>query len=101
MMVVAVGISGELKTTAALREFQLLKQAHATEQPEGSVHGGEGYPLLGTQKPLMHLLSTKVTAFPNALKQGQNPLALGGQALTAIVKAGPQPMAARGGWQTS
>ena len=78
MMVVAVGITGELKTTATLREFQFLKQAHAAEKPEGSVDGGEGHPLLGTQKPLVHLLSTEVTTFPNPLKQGQHPLALGG-----------------------
>ena len=78
MMVVAVGITRELKATATLREFQFLKQAHAAEKPEGSVDGGEGHPLLGTQKPLVHLLSTEVTTFPNPLKQGQHPLALGG-----------------------
>ena len=101
MMVVAVGIAGELKATATLGEFQLLEQAHATEKPEGSVHGGEGHPLLGTQKPLVHLLSTEVTAFANPLKQGQHTLALGGQTLTAVMKTGLQPMATRGGWQTS
>jgi hypothetical protein len=56
---------------------------------------------LGTQKPLVHLLSTEVTAFANPLKQGQHTLALGGQTLTAIVKTCLQPMATRGGWQTS
>jgi hypothetical protein len=78
MMVVAVGISGELEAPATLGEFQLLEQAHATEKPESSVHGGEGHPLLGTQKPLVHLLSTEVTAFADPLKQGQHTLALGG-----------------------
>ena len=101
MMVVSVGITGELKATATLREFELLQQPHATEEPEGSVDGGEGHPLLGTQKPLVHLLRPQVTAFANPLKQGQHPLALGGQTLTAIMKTDPQPMATRGGWQTS
>jgi hypothetical protein len=100
-MVVAVGIAGELKATATLGEFQLLEQAHATEKPEGSVHGGKGHPLLGTQQSLVNLLSTEVTAFSNPLKQGQHPLALGGQTLTAVMKTGLQPMATRGGWQTS
>jgi hypothetical protein len=100
-MVVAVGIPGQFKAPATLRQFQLLQQAHATKKPQGSVHRGEGHPLLGPQQPLVHLLRTEVTAFPNPLKQGQHALALGGQALAAIMKTGPQAMAARGGWQTS
>jgi len=100
-MVVAVGITGELKAPPPLGKLQLLQQAHPTEQPEGSVNGGKGYPLLGTQKPLVHLLGTQVTPFPNPFKQGQNPLALGRQTLAAIMKTGPQPMATRSRWQTS
>jgi hypothetical protein len=101
MMVVAVRITGELKAPTTFREFQLLQQAHATEKPKGSVHGGEGDPFLGTQKPLVHLFSTQVTAFPNPFKQGQNTLTLGGQPLAAIMKTGSQPVAPRGRWQTS
>jgi hypothetical protein len=34
----------------------------------------------------MHLLSTQVRAFTDALKQGQHTLALGGEPLTAVVQ---------------
>ena len=87
MVMVPVGISGQLKAPASLRKLKLLKQPHGTQQTQGAIHGGQGYPLLGPQEPLVNLFSTEMGPLTNALKQGQNPLPLRGEPLTTIMEA--------------
>ena len=90
MVVVAVGIAGQLKTAAALGQLELLEQAHRTEQPQGAIHRGQRHPLLAAQQALVHLFRTEMAALADALEQGQHPLPLGREPLTAIVQAGTQ-----------
>jgi hypothetical protein len=90
MVVITVGITGQLVAPATFREFQFLEQAHGTQEPQGAVHGCQGHPLLLGQKPLMHLFGTEVAAGTALLKQGEHPLALGSEPLAAIVEGGAQ-----------
>jgi hypothetical protein len=47
----------------------------------------------------VHLFSSQVATFTDALKQGQHTLALGREPLTAIVQAGAQAIPTSGkGW---
>lgn len=93
---VAVGIASQFEAAAPFRQLEFLKQAHAAEQPQGAIHGGQGHPFLITQEPLMHRLGAEVTALADPLEQGQHPLPLGGEPLAAIVQAGAQTGCAMG-----
>ena len=94
VMVVAMGITGQLKAASPFGQLQLLQQAHGAEQPQGAIHRGQRNPGLGSQQALMHLLGAEMTALAQALKQPQHPLALGGEPLAAIMQAGPEPIGA-------
>ena len=99
MVVVAVGITGQLKAASTLGQLEFLEQAHRTEQPQGAVHRGKRHPLLAAQQALVHLFRTEMAALADALKQGQHPLALGRQPLAAIVQAGAKAIPTSGkGW---
>lgn len=87
VVMVAVGIAGELKATPPLGQLQFLQQPHRAQQPQGSIHGGQRHPLLTAQQALVHLFGTQMAALTDALKQGQHALALGGQPLATIVEA--------------
>ena len=90
VVMVAVGIAGQLKAASPLRKLQLLQQAHRAQQAQGAVHRGQRHPLLTAQQALVHLFGTQMAALTDALEQGQHALALGGEPLATIVKAGAQ-----------
>ena len=98
MMVITVGIISQLIASATFRKFQLLKQPHRTEQPQGAVNRGQRHPLLLGQQALVHLLSTEVAADADVLEQGQDSLPLGREALAAIMKTGLQGFAVDQSW---
>lgn len=49
VVVIAMGIAGQLKTATTLGQLQLLQQPHGTEQAQGPVDGGQRDPLLIAQ----------------------------------------------------
>jgi hypothetical protein len=105
MVVIAVVIvAGELETAPTFGQFQLPQQIHRTEQPQGPVDRCQRDPLIASQEPLMHLLGTEVTAFTDALEQGQHPLPLGGQPLAAAMQRAAQSiglqLGCREGWHS-
>ena len=56
---------------------------------------------MAIEQALMHLLSAEVTALPEALEQGQDPLALGRQTLAAIMQRAAQRIGLHRGDGTS
>ena len=90
MMVIAVGITSELKAPASLGELELLQQTHRAQQPQRAVHRGQRHPLLVAQETLVHLFSTEVRSLADPLKQGKHPLALGREPLATVVQAGAE-----------
>ena len=90
MVVVAMGCTGQLKAPASFGQFELLQQSHRTEQPQGSIHRGQGHALIAAQQALMDLFGTEVGPLTDALEQGQHPLALRGQPLPTVMQAGAQ-----------
>ena len=99
MVMVAMGVTGQLKAAPTLGQLQLLQQPHGAQQPQGAVHRGQRYPLLAPEQALVHLFSSQVATFTDALEQGQHTLPLGREPLTAIVQAGAQAIPTSGkGW---
>ena len=90
VVVIGMGVAGQLEAAAPFGQFQLLEKAHRTEQPQGAVDGGQRHPLTGTQQALVDFLGTEVAALADAFKQGEDPLALGREPLAAVVEAGAQ-----------
>jgi hypothetical protein len=90
MVVVAMGCPGQLKAPTALGQLKLLQQSHRTEQPQGAVDRGQRHPLVAAQQPLVNRLGAEMGPLSEALKQGQDPLTLRGQSLTAVMQAGAQ-----------
>jgi uncharacterized protein YqfA (UPF0365 family) len=87
MVMIAMGFTRELEPAAALWQFQLLKQTHRGEQPQGAINSGQGNALVFAQQPLVHLFGTEVASAADALEQGQHPLPLGSEAVAAVVQA--------------
>ena len=87
VMVVTVGFTAEFEAAAAFGEFQFLQQPHGAQQPQAAVHGGQRDALLTPPQPLVHFFGTEVAAFSELLKEFENPLPLGRQALPPIVQA--------------
>ena len=90
VVMVPVGLAGQLEATPSLRQLELLQQTHRTEQPQGAVHGGQRDAALAAAQPLMHVLGAEVTAGAYLLEQGQHPLPLGREPLAAVVQAAAQ-----------
>lgn len=90
VMVIAVGITGQLEATPPFGQFQFPQQLHRTEQPQGAVHGGQRHPFVRTQEALMDFLGAEVTAFTDPLEQREHLLPLGREPLASPMQAGAQ-----------
>ncbi len=89
VVVIPMVIPRQLKA-AAFGVVELLQAPHRAEQPQGAIHRGQGHPLFAEQQPLVDVFSAEVAALAEALEQIQYALALGGEALTAVVEAAAQ-----------
>ena len=90
MVVMGVGITGQLKTAPPLGQLELLQQPQGTEQPQTAVHGGQRHPAIAAAQTLVHVLSAQMTALAELLEQGQHLLALGGEPLAPLMQAAAQ-----------
>ena len=90
MVVMGVGITGQLKTAPPLGQLELLQQPQGTEQPQTAVHGGQRHPPIAAAQTLVHVLSAQMTALAELLEQGQHLLALGGEPLAPLMQAAAQ-----------
>ncbi len=101
MVVVAMlGIPRQLEAAPAIGEFQLLQQLQGAEQPQGSIHRGQGHTTgwasrtdaRGVAQTLVHVFGAEVAASTDLLEQGQHPLPLGGEALAPLMQAAAQTL---------
>jgi len=90
MVVMGVGITGQLKAAPAIRQLELLQQPQGTEQSQTAVHGGQRHPTIAAEQAVVHVLSTQMTALAELLEQGQHLLALGGEPLAPLMQAAAQ-----------
>jgi hypothetical protein len=90
MVVMGVGITGQLKAAPSIGQFELLEQPEGTEQPQTAVHGGQRHPAIATEQAVVHVLSAEVSALAELLEQGEHLLALGGEALAPLMEAAAQ-----------
>jgi len=102
MVVVAMlGIPRQLEAAPAIGKFQFLQQLQGAEQPQGSIHRGQGDAArwarrtdggLGAAQALVHVFGAEVAARADLLEQGQHPLPLGGEALAPLMQAAAQTL---------